>query len=682
MWSSASTSNAEIALTDNYIWIQHQKHLLGRGTFGSVYKGKHRITGEPVAVKESCRTVGANQYAELEREVRLLSTLDSPYIVRYIATEKILTTYDRSKAIIIELADSTLRRELDKPENYYGLPHQMTITVIDHLERALAYLDGKKIAHRDIKSANVLIFKRPSLTFKLCDFGLSRTVDEPNQPMDSICGAPGYLNEKTTGNAAFKRKMLTYTKDECDNWSFACTVFECATGLLPFLTAGGIRDYRGMYSMLSKRPPNVICGHTNLETGEYEWSEELPPDGRFYPKCLKRILCVFFRRLFDRGSAFPTFQEVSALCREVVSLKRFEYLDVNSLRISEYFDTSSTSYFEKVKVDDDVLAELPKDLNIWILETPSSAATQLATGCIDGRLETAVMAVENKDPNRTSMPTVQAQPAVERFPSADEESYLVNVAGARRVVADIFRIEQEICELVDFLNGLIGFCQSHIKILDAELLSMSCKLDAMEETNQAVQMQSIALCMIQPDYARPSLENNAKSVAQEIAANKYSLRVYSELLAAAKASLVQVKLIAKRPSKKELLDETYADIVRFPETTVPFPINCNLLMRLFTDAVQALEETTKAVRDVMDRQMHQVLIILFKLSAKLKTQKEMIAYNAQMTNAACEINKQRFNLLTEVKESKERSILSDMLTELKERARQQRVKAEEDLSFT
>ena len=31
------------------------------------------------------------------------------------------------------------------------------------------------------------------LTFKLCDFGLSRTVETSSQEMHSLCGTPGYM---------------------------------------------------------------------------------------------------------------------------------------------------------------------------------------------------------------------------------------------------------------------------------------------------------------------------------------------------------------------------------------------------------------------------------------------------------------------------------------------------------
>ena len=113
---------------------------------------------------------------------------------------------------------------------------------------------------------------------------------------------------------------MTYTRDQCDNWSCACTIFECATGRLPFLTAKGIfacfvfgesetkvfqkvllesiqnfsgpHDFAGMYNMMLERPPDIVCGHTDPGTGEYVWSKELPHGGCGYP----RLAMVFFSR--------------------------------------------------------------------------------------------------------------------------------------------------------------------------------------------------------------------------------------------------------------------------------------------------------------------------------------------------------------------------------------------------
>jgi serine/threonine protein kinase len=56
--------------------------------------------------------------------------------------------------------------------------------------RAVYYMHSKRIIHRDLKAANILINQKVIL--KLADLGQSKTLAENRGFASSICGTPGY----------------------------------------------------------------------------------------------------------------------------------------------------------------------------------------------------------------------------------------------------------------------------------------------------------------------------------------------------------------------------------------------------------------------------------------------------------------------------------------------------------
>eukprot|EP00659_Diplonema_papillatum_P017739 gene17739-27306_t len=67
---------------DVYVGLPGQWELVGRGSFGKVYKARKMATGEPEAVK----VIPTNENEALDgvrREVAILRDCDSPYIVAY-----------------------------------------------------------------------------------------------------------------------------------------------------------------------------------------------------------------------------------------------------------------------------------------------------------------------------------------------------------------------------------------------------------------------------------------------------------------------------------------------------------------------------------------------------------------------------------------------------------------------
>merc|ERR1719491_628531 len=126
---------------------------LGEGSFGKVYKAKHRETGDEVAVKEI--KVGASSFSEAlnSMELKALKVLRHPCIVRL--RELLRSQRDGSLFFIFEFVGSDLGRLIK--ENPSGLPEPRAIELMRQLLTGIAHIHQCGFFHRDVKPDNILL---------------------------------------------------------------------------------------------------------------------------------------------------------------------------------------------------------------------------------------------------------------------------------------------------------------------------------------------------------------------------------------------------------------------------------------------------------------------------------------------------------------------------------------------
>lgn len=293
----------------NYVWDKHNGMV--RGIYSKVFKGQHRETKEKVAVKVFSAT--KKRYTE---NFEILCELDSPYIIKYHAEEKVENSIDK-RAIIMELADGSVREELRKKEHSFGLPKDPFLILVDNCVTGLEYLDRHGIAHRSIRPESILVCGSPRLTFKLCDFTFCLMLDRLDQQMNTVRGFPEYMPAAVV-SSIFGSGFARYTKDEIDLWAAICCFFECATGRLPFKPRPGTLSVVGMKEVLENLPPDAVCAEYDCEKKEYVYHGDMPPQHSSYSKDFRSTLCEFFRTVFN-NKAFSSIQEFSSLCCEITS---------------------------------------------------------------------------------------------------------------------------------------------------------------------------------------------------------------------------------------------------------------------------------------------------------------------------------------------------------------------------
>lgn len=166
--------------------------------------------------------------------------------------------------------------------NVNGMITSEYIRFARNLFDALQHLWQKNIIHRDIKPSNILISETDNgeTLFKLADFGAARIL-KPNEKFGSLYGTYEYIHPDIFAKFYYKALDIipptqTFTHDH-ELWSLGVTLYEAATGRLPFSPEKERQDKQTMFKMTTEKEVGCISA-IELENGQIQWSKELPKD--------------------------------------------------------------------------------------------------------------------------------------------------------------------------------------------------------------------------------------------------------------------------------------------------------------------------------------------------------------------------------------------------------------------
>lgn len=200
---------------------------LSRGGFGAVYRGCHRVTKRPVAIKvlrEHALELGQGE-DDLVREARALAAVDHPNVVGVLDCG----VEDGRAFVVMELlTGETLAARIEE---------RGTLRLGEVLPTVLQVLEGLRavhevgIVHRDVKPSNVMIDRRG--VAKLVDFGLSSSTSgiaswEAGRPSAPGAGTPGYMAPEQ-----YDADMVLDAR--ADLYAVGATLFRALTGRAPFV---------------------------------------------------------------------------------------------------------------------------------------------------------------------------------------------------------------------------------------------------------------------------------------------------------------------------------------------------------------------------------------------------------------------------------------------------------------
>ncbi|XP_049640944.1 mitogen-activated protein kinase kinase kinase kinase 4 isoform X12 [Suncus etruscus] len=223
--------------------------VVGNGTYGQVYKGRHVKTGQLAAIK--VMDVTEDEEEEIKLEINMLKKYSHH---RNIATyygafiKKSPPGHDDQLWLVMEFCGAGSITDLVKTPK--GHPQRRLDAYISReILRGLAHLHIHHVIHRDIKGQNVLLTENAEV--KLVDFGVSAQLDRTVGRRNTFIGTPYWMAPEVI--ACDENPDATYDY-RSDLWSCGITAIEMAEGAPPLCD---MHPMRALFLIPRNPPPRL-----------------------------------------------------------------------------------------------------------------------------------------------------------------------------------------------------------------------------------------------------------------------------------------------------------------------------------------------------------------------------------------------------------------------------------------
>lgn len=224
----------------------HRFEMIGRGSYGAVYRGKHIPTNRVVALKVIDLDTPDFDVSEIWHEVALLSQIRNAQpknIVRYWGC----WLNGPTLCIAMDYYEGGSVRTLMKTG---PIAERFAAVITREVLVALNYIHSLGIIHRDLKAANLLVTRTGQVM--LCDFGVAASFVQGSArgKRSTFIGTPYWMAPEVI----LEGKTYDY---KADIWSLGITVYEMVTGNPPYSQ----HDQHQAISLIPKNQPPRLPDH-------------------------------------------------------------------------------------------------------------------------------------------------------------------------------------------------------------------------------------------------------------------------------------------------------------------------------------------------------------------------------------------------------------------------------------
>ncbi|XP_017285546.1 mitogen-activated protein kinase kinase kinase kinase 4 isoform X3 [Kryptolebias marmoratus] len=224
--------------------------VVGNGTYGQVYKGRHVKTGQLAAIK--VMDVTEDEEEEIKLEINMLKKYSHH---RNIATyygafiKKSPPGHDDQLWLVMEFCGAGSITDLVKNTKGNQLKEDWIAYISREILRGLSHLHAHHVIHRDIKGQNVLLTENAEV--KLVDFGVSAQLDRTVGRRNTFIGTPYWMAPEVI--ACDENPDATYDY-RSDLWSCGITAIEMAEGAPPLCD---MHPMRALFLIPRNPPPRL-----------------------------------------------------------------------------------------------------------------------------------------------------------------------------------------------------------------------------------------------------------------------------------------------------------------------------------------------------------------------------------------------------------------------------------------